>query len=129
MEEEDGVWLKLHGDKIQFEATNNSVAIRIPLSVWEFIRCKHIMDLSFADKTDEELLSETEKDVDQRIEQYAKAKNNREKSIVALSGAFLYGDVESTREEQIENALKCKKDRRDKFLKIKNDIKEFKSYI
>ncbi|MFM1841966.1 MAG: hypothetical protein RLZZ490_702, partial [Cyanobacteriota bacterium] len=47
------IYLRLEG--VQFEASYNEVTVPIPVHIWEVIRQYPGTDLSWADKTDEEV--------------------------------------------------------------------------
>ncbi|MET4709923.1 hypothetical protein [Endozoicomonas lisbonensis] len=62
------VYLSL--EKAEFEASNNEVMVRIPLAIWEHIRQFTNARFDLIDFDDEALLKLTEKEVDERIEDY-----------------------------------------------------------
>ena len=61
------VYLQLEG--VEFEASYNQITVPIPVHIWEVIRQYQGIDLSWADKTDEEIGDYVEKEVDLRIAQ------------------------------------------------------------
>lgn len=125
-ENNNGVWLRLEGNDIEYQVFKNSVSVRIPLYIWESIRSHSLVDFSVAEKTDEDLQKECEESVDERIKEYNEA-DDRMKSFFALAGCMFYGDIESPREEQIANAMKNKKARRDNIQKIIQKMNESKN--
>jgi hypothetical protein len=114
--DEDNVYLEMEGT--HFEAGYNRVMVPIPVHIWEVIRQYAGVDLSYADKTDEELRRQVEQEVDKRIKEYAEA-DERTRPFVAM-GAF--GKIDDPREEQIAQGL-------DDFTKIREQQRQIKQAI
>ena len=68
--DENFIYLELEG--VQFEASYNRVMVPIPVHIWEVIRQYQGVDLSWPDKTDEEIIEYVEQEVNERIKQYCK---------------------------------------------------------
>lgn len=64
--DEDFIYLEL--EEVQFEASYNRVMMPIPIHIWEVIRKYKGIDLSWASRTDEEILRYVEEEVDKRIQ-------------------------------------------------------------
>jgi hypothetical protein len=101
--DDDHVYLEL--EQVQFEAGSGHVMVPIPVHVWEVIRHYSGIDLSLAEKTDEELLTEVVRAVDERIADYAAAQGQA-RTLVTLSGILVYGSAETSRDEQIEAGMR-----------------------
>lgn len=113
MDEEESFYLRI--SKTDFEACPGSVTIKIPPEVWGTIR-QIPVDLSYADKTDEELRLLVEKEVDERIENYNQATEDR-KALVEFCGSRVYGCY-MDRQTQIDSGFKYFKNLRKKHLTI-----------
>jgi hypothetical protein len=100
--DDDHVYLELEG--AQFEAGYNRVMVPIPVHIWEVVRQYSGVDLSFAEKTDEELQRYVEQEVDDRIKRYQEATENA-KGLVSLFGSLAYGVADEPREKQIGEGL------------------------
>ena len=100
--DEDHVYLEVEGT--QFEAGYNRVMVPIPVHIWEVIRHYPGVDLSFAEKTDEDLQQYVEQEVDERIKRYQEANENA-KGLVSLFGSLVYGTADEPREKQIGAGL------------------------
>jgi hypothetical protein len=100
--DEDHVYLELEG--AQFEAGYNRVMVPIPVHIWEVIRHYSGVDLSFAEKTDEDLRRYVEQEVDERIKRYQEA-HEKAKGLVSLFGSLAYGAADEPRAKQIEEGL------------------------
>jgi hypothetical protein len=100
--DDDHVYLEVEG--AQFEAGYNRVMVPIPVHIWEVIRQYSGVDLSFAEKTDEELQRYVEQEVDDRIKRYQEAHENA-KGLVSLFGSLAYGAADEPREKQIGEGL------------------------
>jgi hypothetical protein len=100
--DDDHVYLELEGT--QFEAGYNRVMVLIPVHIWEVIRQYSGVDLSFAEKTDEDLQQYVEQEVNDRIKRYQEAQENA-KGLVGLFGSLAYGAADEPREKQIGEGL------------------------
>lgn len=121
--DEDYIYLELEG--VQFEASYQRVMVPIPVHIWEVIRHYEGVDLSLADKTDEELQQYVEQEVDERITRYNEA-DDKAKSLIAFLGSLVYGTADSPREEQIQQGMEYFTDRREHQRQIKQAIAELK---
>lgn len=101
--DEDFIYLELEG--VQFEASYNRVMMPIPVHIWEVIRQYEGTDLSWARRTDEEIVQYVQQQVDQRIREYNQAEDERSKSLIALLGSIPYGMSDTPRQEQIEQGI------------------------
>lgn len=113
--DDDHVYLRL--EQVQFEAGSNRVMVPIPVHIWEVIRRYPGVDLSLAEKTDEELLAEVVRGVDERIAEYAAAEGQT-RALVALSGILVFDSVEAPRDEQIEAGMEYYREQRERQRKI-----------
>ena len=97
------VYLQLEG--VQFEASYNQVTVTIPVHIWEVIRQYEGIDLSWAERTDEEIKDHVEKEVDARIKKYQEAENESEKNMISLCGSLTFGRADEPRQEQIKRGI------------------------
>ncbi len=93
--DENFIYLELEG--VSFEANYNRVMVPIPVHIWEVIRQYPGTDLSWSDKTDEEIERYVEQEVNERIERYQKAENDQQRGLIALFGSLAYGSAEIPR--------------------------------
>lgn len=100
--DDEHVYLCIKG--AEFQASNRSVMVTIPLEIWEVIREHSIADFSYVGLTDEHLLSQVTREVREHIEAFSAA-DDRHKPIVALHRALVYGDVTDPEEEQIKKGM------------------------
>ena len=100
--DEDHVYLELEG--VQFEAGYNRVMVPIPVHIWEVIRQYSGVDLSFAEKTDEDLQRYVEQEVNVRIKRYQEANENA-KGLVSMFGSLAYGAADEPRAQQVADGL------------------------
>lgn len=110
-------------DNGQFEASQDSVTLTIPLEIWESIRRCKCADLSLAGKTDEELTQQVTLEVEDRVIKYQEA-HDKLKPLIALGGSMVYGDVKSSKEEQIENGVTYYQKERDKHNAMKDKLQK-----
>ena len=99
--DEKHVFLQL--DKADFEVTPDRVMVKLPLYVWEYIRCFPGADLSYANVSDEQIHQEAIQAVDARLAKAAEANSDRMRSLIAVGGSFVMGDIALPRNEQIAN--------------------------
>jgi hypothetical protein len=66
--DENFIYLELELEGVSFEASYNRVMVPIPVHIWEVIRQYPGTDLSWSDKTDEEIARYVEQEVNERIE-------------------------------------------------------------
>lgn len=96
----DSLYLELGGSCDSSSAGH--VRLRIPRSVWEVVRRFGAADQSLVGATDADLLRMATEQVDRRIESIRKDPD----SVVAkLRGIVIYGSVDASREQQIQNAF------------------------
>jgi hypothetical protein len=119
--EDADVYLELEG--VKFEASENRIKVAIPLEIWEVIRQYSAVDLSFADKSDDELCQHVKFEVQERIKEYAAASEQKRKSL-KISGLQTYGTVDSSQDEQIARGMSHFTELRQRQAKIKQDILE-----
>ena len=100
--------------------------VPIPVHIWEVIRSYPGTDLSWADKTDEEIASYVEKDVNERIEKYEKAEDERHQRFISLCGSLTYGSADTPRSEQIKRGMAYFEELREHQRQIKQAIEELK---
>lgn len=122
--DENFIYLQLEG--VSFEASYNQVMVPIPVHIWEVIRQYPGTDLSWSDKTDEEIASYVEKEVNERIEEFEKAEDERHRSLISLCGSLTYGLADTSREEQIKRGMACFEELREHQRQIKQAILELK---
>lgn len=114
--DEHYVYLELQG--VKYEANYNRVMVPIPIHIWEVIRKLGAPDLSLIGKSDEELLIDVGKYVDERIQEY----NQNPSSLARLSGSLVYGMASDSRAEQIHSGMEAYKARRTEQQEIKAAI-------
>ncbi len=118
--DDDFIYLEL--DNIEFEASKNSVKVAIPVHIWEHLRQYKAVDLSWADKTDEEIREYVEEKVKERIERFRK--NN---SLFAnIAGSLQFGNANLPRQEQIKNGIYNYIEWREEQKKVKQAIEELR---
>jgi len=103
--DDDHVYLELETN--QFEAGYGRVMVPIPIHIWETIRHLGGADLSLVDKSDAELLSDVETEVDRRIATYEDARrtNPERAGIVSVLGGLVFGMADDPRGQQIEHGM------------------------
>lgn len=119
--DEKTVYLELEG--VPFEAAYNRVMVPIPVHIWEVIRRYSGVDLSFAEKTDDELREYVERKVDERIVELRRA-DEKAKGLIAIWGIIPFGRADDRREEQIERGLAYFTEKRTHQRQIKKAIEE-----
>jgi hypothetical protein len=102
--DDEHVYLELN--HAEFEASQNHVMVRVPLEVWLTIQQVKPPRLDVAGKNDQELLELVQADVDERIARYQAATTDRGRGFASLIGAWVYGQADQPRDEQIEQGLK-----------------------
>jgi hypothetical protein len=101
--DEDFIYLELEG--VAFEASYNRVMVPIPVHIWEIIRQYPGVDLTWAEKSDEEIRAYVEREVDERIQRYTQEENPRVRGLLAVFGAIPFGTADMPREEQIAQGM------------------------
>ncbi|WP_290901720.1 hypothetical protein [Aquabacterium sp.] len=99
--DDEHVFLQL--DKAAFEATPDSVMVKLPLHVWEHIRSFPGADLSDSDLSDEQIHEEAIKAVDSRLAQAAKAKRGEIRNLIGTASDLVMGGIDLPRDQQILN--------------------------
>ena len=122
--DEDNVYLELEG--VEYEATLERVMVTIPIAIWETIRKYTILDLSYADKSDEEIQAMAEEAVNERVKKYNNCDDERQRNLIAVIGAIPYGLASAPRDEQIEHGKQYFRDKRERQLAIKDTIEALK---
>lgn len=97
--DDEHVFLQL--DKADFEATPDSVMVKLPLHVWEYIRSFPGADLSDADLSDEQIREEAIKAVDSRLTQAAQAKQGEVRNLIGIASDLVMGSIDLPRDQQI----------------------------
>lgn len=120
--DENFIYLELEG--VSFEASYNRVMVPIPVHIWEVIRQYPGTDLSWSDKTDEDIESYVEQEVNERIRKYEQADNDQHRSLIALCGSLTYGEADSPHQEQLERGVAYFKQLREHQQQIKQAIEE-----
>jgi hypothetical protein len=120
--DEDFIYLEL--EEVQFEASYNRVMMPIPIHIWEVIRKYKGIDLSWASRTDEEILRYVEEEVDKRIQKYQQAENEKNQRLIALLGSMPYGSADTSRQQQIEKGIDYFKSLREHQQEIKQAIED-----
>jgi hypothetical protein len=110
--EDDCVYLELRGNP-KFEASPGSVTVRIPAHIWEVIRTFSGVGLDLADRNDADVRAMVEKEVDERIAAWRKARSKREKAWVSFAGGLVYGPANTPRAKQVQSGFKEMSRRRD----------------
>jgi hypothetical protein len=106
---------------VQFKASERGVEVAIPLPVWEAIRRHTPVDLSFADKRDEDIRHLVESETEERTRVFAEADEGKRK-VLRLFGASIYGQPDEPREIQIANGVSYYTLLRVRQSKLKQDI-------
>ena len=122
--DENFIYLELEG--VQFEASYNRVMIPIPVHIWEVIRQYEGTDLSWAYRTDDEIVRYVEQEVDKRIQKYQQAENEKSKRLIALLGSMPYGNADTPRQQQIKQGITYFKSLREHQQQICQAIEELK---
>lgn len=100
----DDSYVYLELEQVEFEASYNRVMVPIPVHIWEVIRQYPGIDLSWADKSDAEILDYVTQHVDDRIHKYEAAEPDK-KGLVSLFGGWVFGRADEPREAQIEQEV------------------------
>ncbi|MGF1516977.1 MAG: hypothetical protein ACFCVB_04125 [Nodosilinea sp.] len=100
----DDSYVYLELEQVEFEASYNRVMVPIPVHIWEVIRKYPGVDLSWADKSDTEILDHVSQCVDDRIHNYEAAEPDK-KGLVSLFGGLVFGKADEPRDAQIEQGV------------------------
>lgn len=123
--DEENVYLELEG--VEFNASPNRVTVTIPVAIWETIRQHSVVDLSYADKSDEEIKIMVEEKVERRIKKYLATSDEKQQNFISLSGSMCYGMADLPRDEQIEKGIEYYFELRERQLTVKNKIEALKN--
>ena len=99
--DDEHVFLQL--DKADFEATPDSVMVKLPLHVWEYIRSFPGADLSDATLSDEQIHEEAIQAVDSRLTKVALAKRGEIRNLIGIASDLVMGGIDLPRDQQIAN--------------------------
>ena len=99
--DDEHVFLQL--DKADFEATPDSVRVKLPLHVWEYIRSFPGGDLSDAELSDEQIHEEAIQAVDSRLTEAAQAKRGEIRNLTWIASDLVMGGIDLPRDQQIAN--------------------------
>jgi hypothetical protein len=119
MGDEENIYLELEG--VEFEVSDRRMVVAIPAAVWEVIRQHTAVDLSFADKSDDDIQQLVESAVHERTMLYAQA-SEPEKKYLKLSGVIIYGAADSSQGAQIARGWEYYTRLRRRQTKIKQNI-------
>ena len=100
----DDSYIYLELEQVPFEAAYNRVTVPIPVHIWEVIRQYPSIDLTWAEKTDEDILQHVQKEVHERIERF-RAVDGAQAALIALSGSMAYGSANLPEAEQIKKGI------------------------
>lgn len=101
----DHVYFEL--DTTHFEAGYGRVMIPIPLHIWETIRHLGGAELDLVDRSDDELLSRVQSEVEERIAEYQRVVRERpgRAGLFAILGSLIYGTADEPRDQQIRHGM------------------------
>jgi hypothetical protein len=97
------VYLEL--ENAEFEASQHSVMVRIPMDVWISMHGVGVPKFDLANKTDQELLEMVTAEVLERRARYRNAKDKRSRSLENVLGCLAYGLASDAKAKQIETGL------------------------
>ena len=100
----DDSYIHLELEQVPFEAAYNRVTVPIPVHIWEVIRQYPGIDLTWAEKLDEDILQHVRKEVRERIERF-KTADDAQAALISLSGSMTYGSAELPEVEQIQKGI------------------------
>lgn len=103
--DDEHVYLRL--DTTHFEAGYGRVMIPIPMHIWETIRHLGGARLDLVNRSDDELLTLVQKEVDERIAEYQQVARERPEraGLFAIIGSLAYGTADEPRDEQIRRGM------------------------
>jgi hypothetical protein len=117
--EQDNVYLEL--EKAHFECYPDRVTVAIPVVVWEVIRQSAGADFSWAAKSDDEIRSFVEQEVNSRITAFQDEDSGLKTFMFSNS---VFGPVSEPRENQIEKGLAYYFGERDRQRKLLEQIQD-----
>lgn len=121
----DDNYVYLELEQVEFEAAYNRVMVPIPVHIWEVIRQYRGIDLSWAEKSDQDILEYVTESVEDRIRQYEEAEA-KQKGLIALFGSLAFGTADSPREEQMEKGIAHYQELREHQRQVKAAIAELR---
>ncbi len=83
----------------------SEVTVAIPLRIWKEMRQNTLYMERYFDMSVEDLRTEAEKAVAERLRRYEEA-SERAKPITALAGCLAFGDIDLSRAAQVHNYIK-----------------------
>ena len=120
--DDDHIYLQLEG--VEYEATSQQVMVTIPMHIWEVIRRRGEADLTYAEKTDPEILAEVEEWVDERLARYRQALESGAGGMVSLAGCLVFGTADEPREKQVAQGVAYYQRVREQQQQLKKAIEE-----
>lgn len=119
------VFLKIEKQALKkFSINENGLELCIPAPIWKKITEQDCLDLTLAEKSEEEILQDVTIDVDARLEKFNSGKKHSQ-AIAAMQGCGVYGSVELSREDQIKSGVECIMKERGVQIEI---LKKYNSY-
>lgn len=97
------VYLEL--DHAEFEVSQRSVMVRIPMDVWVSMHGVGVPKFDLATKTDAQLLEMVTAEVIERRAKYRNAKDKRARALENLFGCLTYGLASDSKAKQTETGL------------------------
>lgn len=121
--DQNSVYLEL--EDVEFEAGYRRVSVQIPLDVWETIRHLTIARFDLADKTDDELQTLVENNIDERIRKDEQATSeDKYNGLRKFAGAMQFGAADEPRDEQIASGIESYQRERKRQREILERIKQ-----
>ena len=100
----DDNYIYLELEQVPFEAAYNQITVPIPVHIWEVIRQYPGIDLTWAEKTDDDILQHVQQEVRERIEKF-RTVGGAQASLISLSGSMVYGSADLPEAEQIQKGI------------------------
>ena len=124
--DDENVYLELEGENLEYEASPGRVMVKIPNEIMAVLQVAFKHDVSLAALTEEQVIADCEKYVDERIERVRKTKaEGRNPGLMSLLGAIPYGSAEDPREKQVSQGVAYMMAKRAKQLEELAEIKKF----
>ncbi len=105
------VYLEL--ENAEFEVSQHSVMVRIPMDVWVSMHGVGVPKFDLASKSDQDLLETVTAEVVERRARYRNAKDKRSRSLENVIGCLAYGLASDSKAKQIESGLVYYRAKRD----------------
>jgi hypothetical protein len=108
------VYLEL--EDVAYHVGYKRIMVAIPIDVWEVIRNLAPANLNLVNISDEELIRLVEDRVDERVEEFTVAKSDatEEADRIRFSDSFVFGAMDSPREQQITRGIEYYKTERER---------------